>query len=418
MLLVGLRARGGVADRLPAPAQGRPQAPHRGRLASPRSPTRGLAKLRRPARPGRPRHRGRGARALAAGSGTASSPPRRGRCATTPSSWSASGSRRPRCAVAPRPRLAEATGARLAWVPRRAGERGALEAGALPDPAARWPPGRRRRGPGRRRRRLGRRVLPDAPGRDTAGILAAAAHRRARRAGRRRRRPRRPARPGARSTPSTRAGSSSRSRSATARSPSSPTSCCRSRRRREGRHVRRLGGPAAPVRRGAATPARSATTGRSTCSPTRWTSPSGCPTWPRCAPSSAALGAWDGARGGRPPSAPASRRAVAPARPCWPPGACCSTTVRCRTASRTWPAPPRPRWRRCPRRPRPASVSSTATTVTVLDRPRRVTLPLVVTDDARPRRLAADQPAAGCDRRADPRRERRGRRLASRGGQA
>src|SRR5690606_5726093 len=29
-------------------------------------------------------------------------------------------------------RLAEATGAELAWVPRRAGERGALEAGALP----------------------------------------------------------------------------------------------------------------------------------------------------------------------------------------------------------------------------------------------------------------------------------------------
>ncbi len=37
-------------------------------------------------------------------------------------------------------RLADATGARLAWVPRRAGERGALEAGALPAPAARRPP--------------------------------------------------------------------------------------------------------------------------------------------------------------------------------------------------------------------------------------------------------------------------------------
>jgi NADH-quinone oxidoreductase subunit G len=70
---------------------------------------------------------------------------------------------------------AAASGARLAWVPRRAGERGALEAGALPtllpggrpvaDPAARvdvaaaW----------------GVPALPDAPGRDTAGILAAAA---------------------------------------------------------------------------------------------------------------------------------------------------------------------------------------------------------------------------------------------------
>ena len=43
--------------------------------------------------------------------------------------------------------LAEASGARLAWVPRRAGERGALEAGSLPQDG----------------------------GRDTAGILAAAA---------------------------------------------------------------------------------------------------------------------------------------------------------------------------------------------------------------------------------------------------
>ncbi|WP_261554881.1 NADH-quinone oxidoreductase subunit G [Frankia tisae] len=71
-------------------------------------------------------------------------------------------------------RLANATGAALAWVPRRAGDRGAVSAGLLPsllpggrpvaDPAARaeveafW----------------GGRLL-GAPGRDTAGILAAAA---------------------------------------------------------------------------------------------------------------------------------------------------------------------------------------------------------------------------------------------------
>ncbi len=73
--------------------------------------------------------------------------------------------------------LAERTGARLAWVPRRAGERGALEAGCLPhllpggrpvsDPAARaelaevWdlPVG----------------ALDSRPGRDTDAILAAAA---------------------------------------------------------------------------------------------------------------------------------------------------------------------------------------------------------------------------------------------------
>ncbi len=68
--------------------------------------------------------------------------------------------------------LVDATGAGLAWVPRRAGERGAIEAGALGsllpggrpvvDPAARaevesaWGV-----------------TIPDVPGRDTAGILAA-----------------------------------------------------------------------------------------------------------------------------------------------------------------------------------------------------------------------------------------------------
>jgi NADH-quinone oxidoreductase subunit G len=52
-------------------------------------------------------------------------------------------------------RLADGTGVRLAWVPRRAGERGALEAGALPN----LMPGGRPSG---------------QPGRDTAGIVAAA----------------------------------------------------------------------------------------------------------------------------------------------------------------------------------------------------------------------------------------------------
>ncbi|MDQ3761187.1 MAG: NADH-quinone oxidoreductase subunit G [Actinomycetota bacterium] len=71
-------------------------------------------------------------------------------------------------------RLAANTGARMAWIPRRAGERGALEAGAVPtllpggrpvtDPAARaevehaWGV-----------------TLPSRPGQDTAGIVAAAA---------------------------------------------------------------------------------------------------------------------------------------------------------------------------------------------------------------------------------------------------
>jgi NADH-quinone oxidoreductase subunit G len=72
-------------------------------------------------------------------------------------------------------RLTDRCGARLAWIPRRAGERGALEAGCLPNvlpggfpvadagararAAAAWSVG----------------DLPAAPGRDTAGILAAAA---------------------------------------------------------------------------------------------------------------------------------------------------------------------------------------------------------------------------------------------------
>ncbi|HKB29935.1 MAG TPA: NADH-quinone oxidoreductase subunit G [Streptosporangiaceae bacterium] len=72
-------------------------------------------------------------------------------------------------------RLARATGARLAWIPRRAGERGAVEAGALPmllpvgrpvtDPAARAEVARA----------WAVAALPDTPGRDTGEMLAAAA---------------------------------------------------------------------------------------------------------------------------------------------------------------------------------------------------------------------------------------------------
>ena len=43
-------------------------------------------------------------------------------------------------ALAAAVRLAEASGAKLAWIPRRAGERGAIEAGAMPGllPIGRW----------------------------------------------------------------------------------------------------------------------------------------------------------------------------------------------------------------------------------------------------------------------------------------
>ncbi|MBX6371416.1 MAG: NADH-quinone oxidoreductase subunit G [Acidothermus sp.] len=69
--------------------------------------------------------------------------------------------------------LSEATGARLAWIPRRAGERGALEAGALPNLLV----GGRRIDDAEAVAPVALRwatTIPSQPGRDTAGILAAA----------------------------------------------------------------------------------------------------------------------------------------------------------------------------------------------------------------------------------------------------
>ncbi|SER80778.1 NADH dehydrogenase subunit G [Mycobacterium sp. 88mf] len=72
-------------------------------------------------------------------------------------------------------RLASATGARLAWIPRRAGERGALEAGALPNLL----PGGRPVDDAEARNQTAAvwnsSDLPDAAGRDTGAMLAAAA---------------------------------------------------------------------------------------------------------------------------------------------------------------------------------------------------------------------------------------------------
>jgi len=71
--------------------------------------------------------------------------------------------------------LAETTGARLVWIPRRAGERGAIEAGAMP---GLLPVGRPVTDTDARMevaRAWGIASLPSEPGRDTAGILAAAA---------------------------------------------------------------------------------------------------------------------------------------------------------------------------------------------------------------------------------------------------
>jgi len=69
--------------------------------------------------------------------------------------------------------LARSTGARLAWVPRRAGERGAVDAGALPTLL----PGGRLVSEDAARvevERVWKASVPTSPGRDLAGILAAA----------------------------------------------------------------------------------------------------------------------------------------------------------------------------------------------------------------------------------------------------
>jgi NADH-quinone oxidoreductase subunit G len=68
--------------------------------------------------------------------------------------------------------LAAATGARVAWVPRRAGERGALEAGALP---GLLPGGRTVTHAGSRAEvaAVWGTTVPDTPGRDLTGILTA-----------------------------------------------------------------------------------------------------------------------------------------------------------------------------------------------------------------------------------------------------
>ncbi|TDD11550.1 NADH-quinone oxidoreductase subunit G [Nonomuraea deserti] len=71
-------------------------------------------------------------------------------------------------------RLANVSDARLAWIPRRAGERGAVEAGALPNllPIGRPVDDETARAEVARAWNVA--SLPAGPGRDTAGILAAA----------------------------------------------------------------------------------------------------------------------------------------------------------------------------------------------------------------------------------------------------
>ena len=287
-------------------------------------------------------------------------------------------------------RAAAATGARLVWIPRRAGERGAVEAGALPallpggrpatDPRARdevaavWGV-RRTPAPLRPRHR------PDHRGRRD---------RRTRRAGRRRasRSP---------TCPTRRARVQALDEVGFLVSlelrPSEVTDAGRRgppgrRRRREGRHLPQLGGPGAAVRgRAQARPDdaqrwRRPTRGSCTCSPTPWTSTSGCPTCAPCARELDRLGGWDGPRADRArcetarPAAAARRRA----RPCSPGTGCCSTRAGSRRATRRWPAPGTPPSPGSPPPPRPRPASRTATCWPSPARAGPVELPLQVTE--------------------------------------
>ncbi|MEI2811810.1 MAG: hypothetical protein V9F00_16915 [Nocardioides sp.] len=91
-------------------------------------------------------------------------------------------------------KLAESTGARLAWVPRRAGDRGAVEAGCLPTLLPGGRPGDRCRGSCGRGRLMGRRDAARPSGPFDRSDCRAARARRSRRRRLRRRRPRRPCR--------------------------------------------------------------------------------------------------------------------------------------------------------------------------------------------------------------------------------
>ena len=124
--------------------------------------------------------------------------------------------------------LAADTGARLAWVPRRAGERRRHRRRRAADPAARRPSGRRRGRAAPRSSRCGASAVPDAARPRRRRDPARRRRRLAGRAGRRRRRSGRHRRPGA-APPRRSSGpaSSSASRSGAARSPSTPTSSCR-----------------------------------------------------------------------------------------------------------------------------------------------------------------------------------------------
>ena len=263
-------------------------------------------------------------------------------------------------------RLAATTGARLAWVPRRAGERGAVDAGALP---TLLPGGRPVTDAGARAEveAVWGAPVPGAAGRDLTAILTAA-------------------RDGhldalvvgafdAVDVPDPLLALDAldavgflvslevRRSEVTDRA---DVVLPGRRGGREDRHVPGLGGPRPPVRAGpahhrAAGPAGAAQPGRRDGRPARPARRRRRPRGDRPArrhhrPAGCAVGA-----GGD------GRRRPRPARPCCPPGTGCSTTAPCRTASRSWPAPPRSpactcRPPRPPRSARPRASSSPSRT--------------------------------------------------------
>src|SRR5437763_1470547 len=142
-------------------------------------PSRGLVKLSGQLLTARPGEEAVALTALAAGTGGRAVGPwaEAGQALSAPGAVIVAGERLAEVpgALAAVARLAVASGARLAWIPRRAGASGAIEAGALPgllpigrpvtDAAARTEVARA----------WGKSSLPATPGRDTAAMLAAAA---------------------------------------------------------------------------------------------------------------------------------------------------------------------------------------------------------------------------------------------------
>ncbi len=276
-------------------------------------------------------------------------------------------------------RLAARTGARLAWVPRRAGERGALDAGCLPSLL----PGGRPVDDDAARREIAEsgtsttcphdpaatppRFSPPPPTANSTRCSSAASNPQTWPT----RTPRWP-----RSRPP---ASSSAWNCASRRSPRWPTSCSPSRRswRSPARSSTGKDGSARSTRRCRPTP-------RPICgccrpSPTNWAwiSASVPPRGPARRSRGWAAGTVRGRR--LRTSHPPPRCRSVPARWCWQAGECCWTTDGYRTASRIWPAPPAPRWRRVSAATAAAIGASDGDLVAVSSGRGAVTLPVAVT---------------------------------------